>query len=147
MGTFPCREWSDPEPGEGKVFLSVFPRSTRFISSPRTRDMFHKPLFKLFSLPGVPFPPLYETPSILNELLQISLHTLSLSWFYQVVFPSSECPVRGLIYGTNCTVANTILTHFYPPILLTVSSLRIGIMHSMIFFFPGDGEFYFVLPG
>lgn len=45
-----------------------------------------------------------------------------------MAFPSSECPIRCLICGTNYIVEN-INTFFYPPILLTVSSLRVGIMH------------------
>lgn len=49
MGICPSKEWSDPELGEGKVFLPIFPRRTKFISISRTRT-FHKSLFKHFSL-------------------------------------------------------------------------------------------------
>ena len=66
--------------------------------------------------------------TVLFELLPISFPTLKLFLFYHVAFPSSESPVRCLIYGTKYIVEN-INTFFYPPILLTVSSLRVGIMH------------------
>ena len=74
----------------------------------------------------MPFP-LYEIPPVLISKYQYILRPC---WFYQPLsaLSSSKCPIRGLTYDTNSTMAK--INTFLFALLLTISSLRRGTMHN-----------------
>lgn len=88
---------------------------------------------------GIPFPLHYEISEfsvkslwnhyVLSEVLQTSLHTLTFL-VLTISDLSSECPIRCLTYGSNCTVANITFLSTHPH----VSSLRV-IIHNKYDFY------------